>query len=336
MTELTGARLIGVGAAVPETVVTNADIAKMVDTSDEWIQSRTGIRSRRVVLPGQTGADLGTKAALDALAYAGIDPKQIDLVIVATSTPDYFYPATACFIQHAIGAENAAAFDLEAACTGMIYALVTGYQFVATGTYKNVLVVGVDVHSRFLDWTDRNTCILFGDGAGAFVIQASDTDNEILSSYLRSDGSRTELLYLLNPGTNYPVGRGVEHDPTRVVKMNGRSVYEFAVKAVPEAILAACSKAGIKIEDVDYFIPHQANDRITKAAAARLDAPQEKWISDVDQHGNTSAASIPLAFRNALARGQIKLPATCVMVGFGAGLTWAAIVVRWTAEDKRK
>jgi 3-oxoacyl-[acyl-carrier-protein] synthase-3 len=336
MKQLVGGRLVGVGAAVPENVVTNADIAKLVDTSDEWIQSRTGIRSRRVISPGQTGADLGILAAKDALGYAGLDPKQIDLIIVATSTPDYFYPATACVIQHAIGAENAAGFDLEAACTGMIYALVTGYQFIAAGTYKNVLVVGVDVHSRFLDWTDRNTCILFGDGAGAFVIQASDTSNEILSSYLRSDGSGAELLYLLNPGTNYPVGRGVEQDPTRVVHMNGRSVYEFAVKAVPEAITTACTKAGIKIEDVDYFIPHQANDRITKAAATRLSADPKKWISDVDQYGNTSAASIPLAFRNALTRGLIKLPATCVMVGFGAGLTWAATVVRWTAEDCRK
>jgi 3-oxoacyl-[acyl-carrier-protein] synthase-3 len=336
MTELKGAHLIGVGAAVPETVVSNADLTQLVDTSDEWIQTRTGIRNRRVVTPDETGASLGTKAAMDAIGFAGLDPTLIDLVIVATSTPDYFYPATACLIQNAIGATNAAAFDLEAACTGMIYALVTGYQFVAAGTFKNVLVCGIDVHSRFLDWTDRNTCILFGDGAGAFLLQASDTENDILSTYLRSDGSGGELLYLLNPGTHYPVGRGVDQDPTRVVRMNGRAVYEFAIKAVPEAVTIACERAGLKIEDIDFFVPHQANDRITKGAAARLEAPTEKWISDVDQYGNTSAASIPLAFCNALEQGRIKPPVTVALVGFGAGLTWASAVVRWTAEDKRK
>ncbi len=332
-----GARLIGVGAAVPKAVVTNADLEKLVDTSDEWITTRTGIRERRILLPGETAYGLALEATKDAIAYAGIDPEIIDLIIVATSTPDNLYPSTACLIQAGIGATRAAAFDLEAACTGVIYALAVGHQFIGSGTYKTVLIVGVDVHSRFLNWEDRNTCILFGDGAGAFILQASLGENEILATYLRADGTGGHLLCIPNFGTAYPhAGTTQPRAMHRFLHMNGRAIYEFAINALPEAVHAACAKAGIRIEDIDFLVPHQANQRIIKAAGERLGMRSEQIVSNVHEYGNTSAASIPLALRDALGRGQIKPPATCALVGFGGGLTWGSAILRVTATDQRK
>lgn len=331
-----GARLIGVGACVPETLVTNTDLEKLVDTSDEWIRTRTGIRERRVVKEDETAAGLAMGAAKDAIAFAGIDPAIIDLIVVATSTPDNLYPSTACLVQAEIGATRAAAFDLEAACTGIIYALAVGQQFIGSGTFKTVLVIGVDIHSRFLDWEDRNTCVLFGDGAGAFLLQAAD-ENEILATYLRADGTGGHLLCIPNANVAYPhAGTTPPKAMNRFLSMNGRVVYEFAIKAVPEAIEAACARAGIQSKDIDFLVPHQANQRIIKAAADRLGFPPEKIVTNIDQYGNTSAASIPLAFSDAVKRGQIKSPSTCALVGFGGGLTWGAAILKWTAKDSRK
>ena len=331
-----GAKIIGVGACVPESVVTNADLENLVETSDEWIAARTGIRQRRIARAADTTSGLAIGAARDAIAFADIDPATIDLIVVATATPDNLYPSTACLVQAAIGASGAAAFDLEAACTGIIYALSVAQQFIGSGTYRTVLVVGVDIHSRFLDWEDRNTCILFGDGAGAFVLQASETENDILATYLRADGNGAHLLWIPNTGTAYPhAGTEPPQAAHRFLQMNGRAIYEFAVNAVPDAVRAACEKAGIRVQDIDFLVPHQANQRIMKAAAERLGMRQEQLVSNVDQFGNTSAASIPLAFSDALTRGQITAPATCCLVGFGGGLTWGAAIVRWTAADKR-
>jgi 3-oxoacyl-[acyl-carrier-protein] synthase-3 len=331
-----GARITGVGAGVPGAVVTNSDLEKLVDTSDEWITSRTGIKARRIVRDDETTSGLAIEAAKDAIGFAGIDAAMIDLIIVATSTPDNLYPSTACLVQAAIGATRAAGFDLEAACTGIIYALSVGQQFISTGTYKTVLVIGVDIHSRFLNWEDRNTCILFGDGAGAFVLQASEDENDILATYLRADGTGAHLLHIPNTGMGYPHdGMTPPKAVDRFLQMNGRAIYEFAVNAVPEAVRATCAKAGIRIEDIDFLVPHQANRRIINAAAERLGMRKEQIVSNVDELGNTSAASIPLALWMALRRKQVTPPATCALVGFGGGLTWGAAIVRWNATDKR-
>ena len=241
-------------------------------------------------------------------------------------------------MQAAIGAKNAAAFDIEAACTGIIYALSIAQQFIGSGTYKTALVIGVDLHSRFLNWKDRNTCILFGDGAGAFILQAADnSENEILAMYLRANGNDAHLLTIPNTGTNFP-HKDMEspNQPEGVVHMNGRPIYEFAVKAVPEAVITTAAQAGLTVADIDYLIPHQANSRIINAAAERLGMDKKKVVSNVDEMGNTSAASIPLALWQALKRKEMNLPAICALVGFGAGLTWAAAIVRWTAKDKRE
>lgn len=331
-----GCKVIGVGCAVPTNVVTNTDLEGLVETSDEWIKTRTGIRQRRIVTANESASSLAIEAAKDALEFSGIAGDTVDLVIVATSTPDNLYPSTACMVQAAINAPSAAAFDMEAACTGMVYAMTVGHHFIALGTYRTVLVVGVDIHSRFLNWEDRNTCILFGDGAGAFVLQASDTENDILATYLRADGKGGHLLHIPNTGAGYPHG-GVpaQKETHRYLQMNGRAIYEFAVNAVPEAVRAVCAKAGMRVEDIDFLVPHQANKRIIKAAAERLGLREEQLVSNLDEYGNTSAASIPLAFAEGLARGQIVAPSTCAFVGFGGGLTWGAAIVRWNATDKR-
>lgn len=336
MISLMGAKIIGVGSAVPPHVVTNADIELLVDTSDEWITTRTGIKQRHVVNEDETASELAAEAARDAIGFAGIHPDEIDLIIVATSTPDNLYPSTACMVQAHVNARNAAAFDLEAACTGIVYALATGRQFIATGTYKTVLVVGVDIHSRFLDWEDRNTCVLFGDGAGAFILQATE-ENEFLSSYLRADGKGGHLLWIPNANALYPhKGAEPQRPPAhRYLKMDGRAVYEFAITAVPDALKTSCERAGVQMQDLDYIVPHQANQRIIKAAAIRLGLSLDKFITNIADFGNTSAASIPLAFTEAVKRGLLKAPATLALVGFGGGLTWGSAVLRWTAVDQR-
>jgi 3-oxoacyl-[acyl-carrier-protein] synthase-3 len=239
-------------------------------------------------------------------------------------------------VQAAIAAPRAAAFDMEAACTGIIYAITVGQQFIACGTYKTVLLIGVDIHSRFLDWEDRNTCILFGDAAGAFIMRASPDDNQILATHLRADGTGGHMLHIPNTGTSFPHEGAIPAKANeRYLQMNGRAIYEFAVNAVPEAVRAAAEKAGVSIDDIDFLVPHQANFRIINAAAERLGMGKEKIVSNVDQYGNTSAASIPLALWGAIKRKQVVPPKLCALVGFGGGLTWGAAIVKWTAHDTR-
>lgn len=332
-----GAKIIGVGAGLPVSVVTNEQLTKLVDTSDEWITTRTGIKERRIVKDNETTTSLAIEAGRDALAFAGIEGDTIDLVIVATSTPDNLYPSTACQVQGAIGANKAFAFDMEAACTGIVYALAVGQQFIGSGTCQRVLVIGVDVHSRFLDWEDRNTCILFGDGAGAFILESVEhSKNEMLGTYLRADGNGGHLLAIPNTGSAYPHNARVQPPPMdRFLQMNGRAIFQFAVTAVPEAVRHAAELAGIGVGDIEYMVPHQANIRIIKAAADRLGLKDEQLITNVEEMGNTSAASIPIALWQAIARQQIKIPSMICLVGFGGGLTWGSAVVRWTAVDKR-
>ncbi|NLC46648.1 MAG: ketoacyl-ACP synthase III [Firmicutes bacterium] len=310
-----GAGIIGTGSYIPEKVLTNHDLEKMVDTSDEWIFTRTGIRERRLAADHETTAHLGTLAAEAALADAGLDPEQIGLVILCSITPDAPFPATACVVQAAIGATKAGAFDLSAGCSGFSYGLAVGAQFVETGMYDYVLVIGAEKISRITDWTDRTTCVLFGDGAGAAVIGPVPEGYGFLANSLGSDGQGARFLELSKQ--------------TNCIRMDGRDVFKFAVHVMSEIPAELLADAGLKEEDVDLFIPHQANIRIIDAAARRLSLPREKVYVNVDRYGNTSAASIGIALDEAAKGGLLKDGDILLTVGFGAGLTWAGNVIKW-------
>jgi len=327
--------ILGIGSYLPETIITNEDISKIVETSDEWIVSRTGIKERRVVSGDESSVSLAVKAAKDALDYAGISSADIDLIITATSLPDSLYPSTSCEVQQAIGAKNAVAFDIVAACSGFVYGLNVARNFIMTGTYKTVLLIGVDVHSRFVDWTDRSTCILFGDGAGAIVLQRSeDGVDDILAVDLHSDGSKANELKIPIKTKNCPLVEPIS-EKEQIVFMNGKEIYKFAVSKVPDSILQALKLADLTIDDLDYFIPHQANIRIVSAITDRLKLDPSKVIVNLEKYGNTSTASIPVALTEALKENRIKDSSIMAMCGFGAGLTWGTAVVRWRAKDKR-
>jgi 3-oxoacyl-[acyl-carrier-protein] synthase III len=328
--------IAGVGKCIPEKVITNDDLEKLVDTNDEWIFSRSGIKERHVVSGDESASSLAAKAAKEAIAFAGADVKDIDLVICATSLPDNLYPSTACEVQSAIGAVNAAAFDLVAACSGLIYALKIANSFIASGEYKNVLLIGVDIHSRFVNWTDRSTCVLFGDGAGALLVKRSDDDqNDILSVDIRADGTKASELKIPLSGINCPL---VEQNTPELqcVSMNGREVYKFAVNSVPESIINVLNRADLTVNDVDKYVLHQANIRIIQAIADKLNENHEKFYVNLQNYGNTSAASIAIALTDAIEENKIDYPSTLVLSGFGAGLTWGTAVVRWRAKDRRK
>ena len=324
-----GIAITGVGSATPTTSFDNAGLSQMVETSDEWIASRTGIRQRHLAQPAESLTLLSTQAAQQAIAMAGIQPMDLDLIILATSTPDDLF-GTASHIQGELGALKAVAFDLTAACSGFVFGLVTAAQFIRTGAYQNVLLIGGDILSRWVDWTDRRTCILFGDGAGAVVIQANDRDR-LLGFELRTDGSQNQYLnlsYQPEPKAlveGITIGQGVFNSIT----MNGQEVYRFAVRQVPEVIEKALYRANLSVERVDWLLLHQANQRILDAVGTRLKIPPEKIISNLAHHGNTSAASIPLALDEAVRQGQVKSGETIVIAGFGAGLTWGAAVFEW-------
>ncbi|GGD03116.1 beta-ketoacyl-ACP synthase III [Aquisalinus flavus] len=315
----------GVGGYLPDRVVTNDELAARVDTSDEWITERTGIRQRHVAAEGQRTSDLATEAGRRAMDHAGVGPDDIDLVIIATATPDLTFPATAAITQAKLGITAGAAFDIQAVCTGFVYALSIAEKFLVSGQHKRALVIGAETFSRILDWEDRGTCVLFGDGAGAFVVSAMDEDEAngrgILSSYLRCDGRLTELLY---------VDGGVSATGTiGHLRMQGNKVFKEAVNKISEAMEGAAAAAGIDPTTVDWFVPHQANQRIINGVAKKLDLRDDQVISTIAMHGNTSAASIPLAFNEAVKDGKFKRGDLIMLEGMGGGLTWGAALLRY-------
>lgn len=324
-----GMAITGCGSAAPESVLTNDHLAQMVETSDEWIATRTGMKNRHIASPSESLSQLSAVAAKKAIAMAGISALEIDLIILATSTPDDMF-GSACKVQGLIGATNAVAFDLTAACSGFLFALVTASQFISSGVYHNVLVIGADVLSRWVDWSDRTSCILFGDGAGAAVCRRAK-NNSLLSFGMYSNGSQNDSLNLNYRGESKPLiadiaAQNGTYDP---ITMNGREVYRFAVAKVPEAISKAMFQANLTADDIDWLLLHQANQRIMDAVAKRLKIPQSKILSNIAEYGNTSAASIPLALDAAIADGRVKPGDTIAASGFGAGLTWGAAIFKW-------
>lgn len=307
-----GVGILGIAHFAPEKVLTNADLEKMVDTSDEWIRTRTGIEERRIASDDIDTSDMAYFAAAEALDHAGVSAEEIDMILVATVTPDQPFPSVSCMIQERLGAKNAAAMDISAACAGFMYGVITAEQFIKSGNYKNILVVGVEKLSKITDWTDRNTCVLFGDGAGAVVVGEVSEGKGILSFELGADGSGGKHL--------------LQED---YLFMNGREVFKFAVRQMPESSINVIEKAGINKEDVDYLIPHQANIRIMEAARQRIGISADKMATTIKKYGNNSSASIPMALAESVKNGKIKDGDIVVMVGFGAGLTWGAIALRW-------
>ncbi|MFE0554700.1 beta-ketoacyl-ACP synthase III [Paenibacillus sp. FSL W8-0187] len=329
MNNLRPVGIIGTGKYVPEKILSNHDLEKMVDTSDEWIVSMTGIRERHIAAPNEATSDLAYHAAVNALKSAGMNAEDLDLIIVATITPDMFFPSTACLLQDRLGAKKAAAFDLSAACSGFVYGLATATNFVKTGMYNNALVIGVDCLSRITDYTDRNTCVLFGDGAGAAIVGEVPEGRGFQAFDLGAEGAGGAHLYIEAGGSRLPASAETINTNKHFIYMNGREVFKFAVRVMGSATEAVLSKAGIDKKDIDLFIPHQANIRIIKSAMERLELPEEKVMINVDKYANTSAASVPLALVEAQESGRLKEGDKVLMVGFGGGLTWGSSVLIW-------
>ncbi|WP_156130445.1 beta-ketoacyl-ACP synthase III [Paenibacillus durus] len=329
MNNLRPVGIIGTGKYVPERILTNSDLEKIVETNDEWIVSRTGIRERHIAAPDQATSDLAYEAALRALASAGMKPEDLDLIIVATITPDTTFPSTACILQDKLGAKGAAAFDLSAACSGFVYSLATAVGFIQNGMYNNALIIGADALSRITDYTDRNTCVLFGDGAGAVILGEVPEGRGFKSFDLGAEGAGGPLLKLEGGGSRLPASVETVEGKKHFIYMNGREVFKFAVRVMGTATEKVLGKAGLTKEDIDLFVPHQANIRIIQSAMQRLDLPPEKCVINVDKYANTSAASIPLALVEAAEEGRMKEGDTVLMVGFGGGLTWGASILIW-------
>jgi 3-oxoacyl-[acyl-carrier-protein] synthase-3 len=320
--------IVGWGKYVPPKVITNTDLEGWLDTSDEWIYSRTGIRERHVVTDGETNSNMAVAACREALEMADVNPRDLGLIIAATSSPDYLTPPISSQIQHALGAKDVGAFTLVAGCPGFVYGLATAQQFIAAGSCDNVLVVGSELISRFTDWNDRETCVLFGDGAGAVVVQVSDEPSGVLSYVLGSDGSGAEHLILPGGGTTAPPTHETIDQGLQYLKMNGRQIFRFATRVLGKALRQAIQEANLTTDDIDLFIPHQANARIIESAARYVNLPQEKVYVNIERYGNTSAASIPIALCEAFDEGRAKVGDTLAFVAFGAGLTWASAVVK--------
>ncbi len=320
--------IIGVGKYLPEKILSNNDLEKMVDTSDEWITTRTGIKTRHLVSDGQASSDLAINAAKEALEDAGILAEDLDLIIVATITPDMEFPSTACFLQRGLGAKKAASFDVSAACSGFVYALVTAQQFLLCGTYKNALIVGSEVLSSITDWQDRNTCVLFGDGAGAAVL-APVASGGIISTYLGSDGTLSDLLMLPGGGSRIPATHKSIDNRLHYIKMRGNELYKLAVKIMVNSAREAIKLAGLESKDVDWVIPHQANVRILMSMANKLGISQEKIYLNIDKYGNMSSASTAIALCEAIKSGCIKKGNIVLIDAFGGGLVWGACVIKW-------
>jgi len=322
--------ITGTGSALPDKELSNEDLAKMVETSDDWITTRTGIKSRRIASESETTAQLSAIAAQKALASAGLSAEQIDLIVVGTITPEMVFPSTACFVQDAIGAKNAWAFDLSAACSGFVYSLAVAEQFIAGGRYQNALVIGAETLSKITDYTDRTSCILFGDGAGAVVLQRNQNgDKGILYSTMAADGSGWTSLNCQAHGSRFPVSKPLD-DPKKIyMTINGREVYQLAVRRIVETVKECLDKCGLTINDVAMVIPHQMNARIIESAAKRLEIPDDRVFVNITTYGNTSAASIPIALDECVRGGKIKSGDIVILVTFGAGLTWGANVIKF-------
>lgn len=328
------ALVTGWGMALPERVLTNQDLAGMVETSDEWIVSRTGIRERRIASKSETTASLATRAAIQALEMARLKPGRVELIVVATASPEHIFPPTACLVQDRIGATRAGAFDLSAACTGFIYALHLAAQAIRSGSLENALVIGSETLSRFVNWNDRGTCILFGDGAGAFVLQASNRPGGILSCVMRSDGSGGDLLSLPAGGSRLPASSETVSKNLHTIQMNGREVFRFATRVMASATREAVQQAGLRLEDIELVVPHQANLRIIESAARSLRLPLSRFMINIERYGNTSTASIPIAVCEAVQQGRIAPGDHVVLVAFGAGLTWGALTLQWALPER--
>ena len=326
---LRSASIIGTGSYVPDRVMTNADLEKLVETSDEWIRSRTGIKERRIAGPEMPTSELAARAARAALENSGVKPEEIDLIICATVTPDMFFPSTACFVQTKIGAVNAACFDLSAACSGFLFGVETARQYIATGAADTVLVIGADKLSSIVDWKDRNTCVLFGDGAGAAVLRHREGSKGVLATRMGSNGALADILYIPGGGSAHPAGSPSFADNPSTIRMNGRETYKHAVTAMVEASQQVLADAGVDASAIACFIPHQANLRIIEAIAGRLDVSLDRFHINLDRYGNTSAAAVAIALDEAARTGRFKQGEKVLMVVFGGGLTWASSVVEW-------
>ncbi|MDK2798409.1 MAG: 3-oxoacyl-[acyl-carrier-protein] synthase [Clostridiales bacterium] len=321
--------IVGLGSYVPEKILSNTDLERMVDTSDQWIKTRTGIEQRRITDVHTFTSDIASKAALDALEDADMKPEEIELIIVATVTPDMFTPSTACMVQHKIGAVNATAFDVNAACSGFVYALTIANQFITTGYYKNALVIGAETLSKVIDWKDRNTCVLFGDGAGAAILMPTENNFGILATHMGADGSLGKHLTIPSLDIHqYEIENEPQYNP-RTIRMDGSEVFKFAVKIMAESTIKVLEKIGRSIDDVNVIIPHQANLRIVDGAAKRLKFDKKKIFTNLQKYGNMSSASIPVALYEAAKEGFIQQGDLVVLVGFGGGLTWGSAVLRW-------
>ena len=323
------ARIVGTGRSLPEKVLTNFDLEKIVDTSDEWIRTRTGISERRIASENESLSDFATGAAKNALEMAGVKPEEVDLILLATVTMDQPIPASSCFVQHRIGAVNAAAFDFQAGCTGFIYGLSIADQYIRAGAAKKVLLIGGEVLSKVLDWKDRATCVLFGDGCGAVLLSADPGDRGLLSTSIHSDGSMADFITLPGGGSKIPTSHKSVDDNLHVVKMMGNETFKVAVRRIEGACREALEHASLQPEQVRWFIPHQANTRIIGAVADRLGWPEEKLYINIDRIGNTSAGSIPIALDEVVRDGKVKENEVLIFSAFGAGLTWGSSVVRW-------
>lgn len=331
--KLCNAGILGTGFYVPEKIMTNADLEKIVETSDEWIVERTGIKERRKAEDNQPMSDLALRAAKDALDDAGVAAEDLDLIIVATLTSDRIIPSTACMIQNLLGAKHAAAFDLSAACSGFAYAASVAAQFIETGAYKKALVIGAETLSKYINWEDRNTCVLFGDGAGAAVLGQVEEGYGILSFDLGSDGSGGDAIQIPSSGSLMPVSKESIDQKLNLIHMNGRDVFKFAVKAMGKTVKNSLAKIDMPQEKIDWLVPHQANIRIIESAAKRLSMPMDKVIVNIHKYGNMSAACIPIALAEAAAAKRFKKGDIIALSGFGAGLTWASCIIRWSKED---
>lgn len=321
--------IIGTGSYVPERVLSNADLEKMVETNDEWIVSRTGIKERRIAADDESTSDLAAKAALAAMENAGITADEIDLILVATVTPDMFFPSTACFVQNKIGAKNAACFDVSAACSGFLYAVEIAQQFITSHTYDTILVIGAEKLSSIVDWTDRNTCVLFGDGAGAAILRHRGGGHGVISTFMGSDGALSDILYIPGGGSKFPITKDNSDQRLNCIKMNGKETYKHAVTSMLEATQRVLADANLKPEDLACIIPHQANLRIIEAIAHRLKVPMDRFMINLDRYGNTSAAAVAIALDEANRTGRMQVGDYVLLVVFGGGLTWASSVIQW-------